>query len=37
MFHDSFMNGMGYNWIFWVAVIVLFVYFLSRFTNRNKK
>ena len=37
MFHDGFMNGMGYNWIFWIGVIVLFVYFLSRFTNQNKK
>ena len=37
MFHDGFMNGMGYNWIIWVAVIVIIVYFLSRFTNQKKK
>jgi hypothetical protein len=37
MFHDGFMNGTGYNWIFWIAVIALIIYLINRFTNQNKK
>jgi hypothetical protein len=37
MFHDGFMNGMGYNWIIWIAVIALIIYLINRFTNQNKK
>lgn len=37
MFHDGFMNGMGYNWIIWLAVIALIVFLIIRLTNQNKK
>ena len=37
MFHDGFMGEMGNNWIFWIPLIVLIVFLLMRFTNKNKK
>lgn len=36
MFHDGFMGGMGYGWIFWIAIIALIVFLIIRFTNQNK-
>jgi hypothetical protein len=37
MYHDGFMGGMGYNWIYFIVIIVLIVFILMRFTNQNKK
>ncbi|MCJ7555134.1 MAG: SHOCT domain-containing protein [Ignavibacteriaceae bacterium] len=36
MFHDGFMGGMGYGWIFWIAIIALIVFLIIKFTNQNK-
>ena len=36
MFHDGFMNGMGNNWIIWVAVIALIVFLITKLSNKKK-
>lgn len=36
MFHNGFMGGMGYGWIFWIAIITFIVFLVLRFTNGNK-
>jgi putative membrane protein len=36
MFHDGFMGGMGYGWIFWIVIIALIVFLIIKFTNQNK-
>jgi hypothetical protein len=36
MFHDGFMNGMGYNWIIWVAVIALIAFLITKLSNKKK-
>lgn len=30
------MGGMGYGWIFWIAIIAFIVFLVMRFTNVNK-
>ncbi|MCF8241557.1 MAG: SHOCT domain-containing protein [Melioribacteraceae bacterium] len=35
MFHDGFMGGMSFGWLFWIVVIVLVVYLIVRFANQQ--
>jgi len=36
MFHDGFMGGMWYGWIFGIVIIALIVFLIFKFTNQNK-
>lgn len=35
MFHDGFMGGMWFGWIFWIAIIGLVIYLIVRLTNQR--
>jgi len=34
MFHNWFMDGMWFSWIFWIAVVVLIIWII---VNQNRK
>ena len=33
MFHDGFMGGMGYGWIFWVVILAVIIWGVVRGRN----
>lgn len=35
MFHDGFMGGMWFGWIFWIAIFGLVIYLIVRLTNQR--
>ena len=35
MFHDGFMGGMWFGWIFWIAVVGVIVWAILRFTQKQ--
>jgi putative membrane protein len=34
MFHDGFMGGMWFGWIFWIVIIAIIVWAILRFTQK---
>lgn len=36
MFHDGFMGGMWFGWIFWIVIIALIVFLIIRFTDQKQ-
>lgn len=36
MFHDGFMGGMWFGWIFWIVLFVLIIWGVVQFGNRSQ-
>jgi len=37
MFHDSFMGGMWYGWIFWLVILAVIGWVIFNQMNKNKR
>jgi len=37
MFHDGFMGGMWYGWIFWLLILVIIGWVIVNQLNKNKR
>ncbi len=37
MFHDGFMGGMWYGWIFWLVIIAVIIWVIVTEMNKNKR
>lgn len=36
MLHDGFMSGMWFGWLFWIVLLVLIIWGVVQFSNRNQ-
>jgi putative membrane protein len=37
MFHDGFMGGMWYGWIFWLVILIVIGWVIVNQMNKNKR
>ena len=37
MFHDGFMGGMWYSWIFWLVILIVIGWVIVNQMNKNKR
>ncbi|HMN50277.1 MAG TPA: SHOCT domain-containing protein [Ignavibacteriaceae bacterium] len=37
MFHDGFMGGMWYGWIFWLLILIVIGWVIVNQMNKNKR
>lgn len=35
MFHDGFMGGMWFGWIFWIVLLAVIIWGIVKFANNN--